>query len=244
MSCIYFLQYKSDVGRLDTWPRKRAEIIYPWCPPIHFSIPRSYFWQRSSNLFIGPSKLTSLDSSGRVGAFFSPDGEHILVICRCRNGLSCHAVVWNIEKGEELLQIESVDFVFIHCGHHKGRIASIDCWWRWIFASNSNPGQVVGYWEWWIWWAVRHHRCCFRPVLSEWEISCCRKAVWECRWVMEFGGSQDHSSILASPWQPFITLFFANQRLFNGCIQGGWRQMSSETGHTTDGVLKYCWRFV
>jgi len=47
----------------------------------------------------GPSKLTSLDSSGRVDAFFSPDGKHILVICRCRNELSCHAVVWNIEKG-------------------------------------------------------------------------------------------------------------------------------------------------
>ena len=36
-------------------------------------------------------------------------------------------VVWNIEKGGEMFQIESVDFVFIHCGHHKGRIASIDC---------------------------------------------------------------------------------------------------------------------
>ena len=58
MSFIYFLQYKSDIGWLDTWPWKQAEIVYPWCPLIHFSIPRSDFWERSSNLFISPSICT------------------------------------------------------------------------------------------------------------------------------------------------------------------------------------------
>jgi len=39
---------------------------------------------------------------------------------------SHHAVVWEIERGEKVSQIEGFDFVFIHCGRNKGRIASMD----------------------------------------------------------------------------------------------------------------------
>ena len=56
-------------------------------------------------------------------ACFSPDGRHILV----RSQLAPHhAVVWEIERGEKVSQIEGFDFVFIHCGRNKGRIASMD----------------------------------------------------------------------------------------------------------------------
>ena len=58
--------------------------------------------------------------NGFLGACFSPDGKHILVIT------SDNAVVWEIERGEKVSQIEGFDFVFIHCGRNKGRIASMD----------------------------------------------------------------------------------------------------------------------
>jgi len=55
-------------------------------------------------------------------ACFSPDGKHILVISR---RTSYHAVVWEIERKEKVSQIEGFDFVFIHCGRNKGRIALV-----------------------------------------------------------------------------------------------------------------------
>ena len=60
------------------------------------------------------------ESNGFLGACFSPDGKHILV------RTSGNAVVWEIERGEKVSRIEGFDFVFIHCGRNKGRIASMD----------------------------------------------------------------------------------------------------------------------
>ena len=71
--------------------------------------------EESGNFFYEPA--------GVLDASFSPDGKHILVISR---RTSHHAVVWEIAKGEKVSQIEGFDFVFIHCGRNKGRIASVD----------------------------------------------------------------------------------------------------------------------
>jgi len=76
----------------------------------------------------GSFELGNLDSPDQlyqIDACCSPDGKHILVRCCRDNTLSCRAVVWNIEKGEEVFQIEGFDFVFIHYGHNEGRIASV-----------------------------------------------------------------------------------------------------------------------
>jgi len=81
----------------------------------------------------GPFKLKNIHAWGRVDACFSPDGKHILVRSR-HDKLSCRAAVWNIEKGEEVFQIEDSNFVFIHHGHNKGRIASIN----WIDEDGSS----------------------------------------------------------------------------------------------------------
>ena len=40
--------------------------------------------------------------------------------------LTCCAVVWNIQREEEVFQIKGFDFVFIYCGHNEGRITSMD----------------------------------------------------------------------------------------------------------------------
>ena len=61
--------------------------------------------------------------TGVFDACFSPDGKHILFISRI---IPYHAVVWEIERGEKVSQIEGFDFVFIHCGLNQGRIASVD----------------------------------------------------------------------------------------------------------------------
>ena len=66
----------------------------------------------------------------RVGC---PDGKHILVRCHYYDVLSRCAVVWYIGGGEEF-QIEGFDFVFIHYGRNKGRIASMD----WIDEDRSS----------------------------------------------------------------------------------------------------------
>ena len=88
----------------------------------------------------GPFKLRNLDSPlWWVDACFDPDRKHILVTCRLYNKLSCRAIVWNIEKGEEVFQIEGFDFVFIQCGHHKGRIASI----HWIDEDGSSIRKIA-----------------------------------------------------------------------------------------------------
>jgi len=90
----------------------------------------------------GPFELGNLDSPDwwdRIDGCFSPDGKHILVRCRHRNELSCQAVVWNIEKGEGVFQIEGFDFAFIHGGHNKGRIASID----WIDEDGSSIRTIA-----------------------------------------------------------------------------------------------------
>ena len=56
-------------------------------------------------------------------ACFSHDGKHILV--RSHKTPYYHAVVWEIERGEKVSEIEGLDFVFIHCGRNKGKIASV-----------------------------------------------------------------------------------------------------------------------
>ena len=81
----------------------------------------------------GPFKSEETISwgTGVVDACFSPDGKHILVISR---GIPpYHAVVWEIERGEKVSQIEGFDFVFIHCGRNKGKIASV----HWIDEDGS-----------------------------------------------------------------------------------------------------------
>jgi len=70
-------------------------------------------------------------------ACFSPDGKHILV--RYERKLSYCAVVWEIERGEKVSQIEGIGFVFIHCGRNKGRIASMD----WIDEDKSSIGTIA-----------------------------------------------------------------------------------------------------
>ena len=90
----------------------------------------------------GPFMLRSIDSVGfsaRVYPCFSPDGKHILVRSLRYSPLSCRAVVWNIEKEKEVFQTEGFDFVFIHCGHNEGRIASID----WIDEHGSSISTIA-----------------------------------------------------------------------------------------------------
>jgi len=72
-----------------------------------------------------------------LNACFSPDGKHILV--RYQVTLSYHAVVWEIERGEKVSQIEGFDFVFIHCGQNKGKIASVD----WIDEDGSSVRTIA-----------------------------------------------------------------------------------------------------
>jgi len=84
----------------------------------------------------GPFRLTNVDLSDwgtGLDACFSPDGKHILVRCRPETILSCRSVVWDIERGEEVFQIEGFDFVFIHRGRNEGRIASM----HWIDEDGS-----------------------------------------------------------------------------------------------------------
>jgi len=92
----------------------------------------------TGHCILGPFKLRNVDWWSRVDACFSPDGKHILVRSRLGNELSCRAVVWNIEKGEEVFQIEGFNFVFIHHGHNEGRIASID----WIDEDGSSISTI------------------------------------------------------------------------------------------------------
>jgi len=78
-----------------------------------------------------PSQQCAIDlCDRRVGC---PDGKHILVRCHYYDVLSRCAVVWYIGGGEEF-QIEGFDFVFIHYGRNKGRIASMD----WIDEDRSS----------------------------------------------------------------------------------------------------------
>jgi len=82
----------------------------------------------TGHCILGPFQLTNLESPlfAHTNACFSPDGKHILVRYRPYNDLLCCAVVWDIERGEEVFEIECFDCVFIHCGHNEGRIASMD----------------------------------------------------------------------------------------------------------------------
>ena len=85
----------------------------------------------------GPFKLRNPDFSrllDRADACFNPDGNLILVKYCYYKTLSCPAIVWNIEKGEEVFQIESFDFVFIHSGCNEGKIASM----HWIDEDGSS----------------------------------------------------------------------------------------------------------
>jgi len=74
--------------------------------------------------------------TGVLDACFSPDRKHILVISRLTP--SHHAVVWEIEKGEKVSQIEGFDFVFIYCGRNKGKIASM----HWIDEDGSSFSSI------------------------------------------------------------------------------------------------------
>ena len=95
----------------------------------------------------GPFEFKS-PSDGRVGlaGCFSPDGKHILVKFLSKT-LSCHAVVWNIDRGEEVFQLEGFDFVFIHCGRNKGRIASM--YWIDDKSEYRDPRSTRVLVEWW-----------------------------------------------------------------------------------------------
>jgi len=75
--------------------------------------------------------------TGVFDACFSPDGKHILVISRITPFY--HAVVWEIEKGEKVSWIEGFDFVFIHCGRNKGKIASM----HWIDEDGSSIQTIA-----------------------------------------------------------------------------------------------------
>jgi len=75
--------------------------------------------------------------TGVLDACFSPDGKHILVISR--KTPSYHAVVWEIERGEKVSWIEGFDFVFIHCGRNKGKIASM----HWIDEDGSSIQTIA-----------------------------------------------------------------------------------------------------
>jgi len=89
----------------------------------------------------GPFQLTNVDLSDwgtGLDACFSPDGKHILVRCRPETILSCRAVVWDTERGEEF-PIEGFDFVFIHRGRNEGRIASM----HWIDEDGSLIGTIA-----------------------------------------------------------------------------------------------------
>jgi len=74
---------------------------------------------------------------GILDVCFSPDGKHILV--RSQITPSYHAVVWEIERREKVSQIEGFDFVFIHCGRNKGRIASMN----WIDEDGSSIRKIA-----------------------------------------------------------------------------------------------------
>jgi len=86
-------------------------------------------FEESGNSFFG--------GTGFLDACFSPDGKHILV--RSRRTPSHHAVVWEIERGEKVSQIQGFDFVFIHCGRNKGKIASM----HWIDEDESSVRTIA-----------------------------------------------------------------------------------------------------
>jgi len=90
----------------------------------------------------GPLELRNLDSrfwGDEIDACFGPDGRHILVRCRCYKTLSCRAVIWDIERKEEVFQVQGFDFVFIHRGQNEGRIASM----HWIDEDGSSIRTVA-----------------------------------------------------------------------------------------------------
>ena len=55
MSWVRFLQYNPEVDWPDTRPHEWADVIYPWCCPIHFCIPHAHISTSSSNLSISSS---------------------------------------------------------------------------------------------------------------------------------------------------------------------------------------------
>jgi len=92
-----------------------------------------------SGPFESYSPCSIISRGDKVNGCFSSDGKHILVRSRRSDSLSCRAVVWDIERGKEVFQIEGFDFVFIHCGRNKGRIASMD----WIDEDRSLFRKIV-----------------------------------------------------------------------------------------------------
>jgi len=95
----------------------------------------------TGNCISGPfeskeSKKKYFLETGVFDACFSPDRKHILVISRIT---PYHAIVWEIERGEKVSWIEGFDFMFIHCGRNKGRIASVD----WIDEDEGEDGSSI-----------------------------------------------------------------------------------------------------
>jgi len=76
--------------------------------------------------------------AGIVDGCFSSDEKRILVRSRRSDSLSCHAVVWDIVRGEEVFQIEGFDFVFIYYSRHEGKIASV----HWIDEDGSSVASI------------------------------------------------------------------------------------------------------
>jgi len=79
------------------------------CISIQFQKPATvYVCNSETGYYIsGPFELRNLNSSllrGGVDGCFSLDGKHILVRCCSDAALFCHAVVWDIAKGEEELR--------------------------------------------------------------------------------------------------------------------------------------------
>ena len=95
----------------------------------------------TGHCILGPFQLMNLNSPlfAHINACFGPDRKHVLVRCCPHNALACRAVVWDIERGEEVFEIECFDCVFIHCGHNEGRIASMD----WIDKDGSSIRRIA-----------------------------------------------------------------------------------------------------
>jgi len=105
----------------------------------------------------GPFELRnqlSCQGPGRLDACFSPNGRHILVKFLLKT-LSCRAVVWDIERGTEVLQIEGFDFVFIHCGRNEGKVVSM----HWTDEDSLTRATACEDSE------DRYRYCC-RPIIS------------------------------------------------------------------------------
>jgi len=111
-------------GKHSRWPMVAFTAKHHKDPMCHMAFPlhESTFLSRSFDTVCICDSETGYCISGpfkipdSCDACFSPSGKHILV------KYDSHAVVWDIETGEEQFRIEGSDFAFIH---RDGRIASV-----------------------------------------------------------------------------------------------------------------------